>query len=228
MKKYIKLVTRIVSLVLIIGFFIPCFTVSCASQSRDVTAIGATFGYGTKDTTISDPKFILLFLLIIPIAVLIVVARKTISEMASSIATGAMGFADFLLLMGFKSGTEKFAASYHCTVETKFGFVLNVIMSLALIGASAVSLYFLMTGKNPALPMKPAGGWTCAKCGSVNLAEYKFCTKCGSEAPAQNSVPDGVCICGKCGANNPADNLFCVGCGNKLKETTSTETASED
>ena len=49
----------------------------------------------------------------------------------------------------------------------------------------------------------------CAKCGTENPENKKFCGKCGERLA-------GRCL--KCGAENPADNSFCGDCGASLSD----------
>jgi ribosomal protein L40E len=44
----------------------------------------------------------------------------------------------------------------------------------------------------------------CAKCGSENPVDKKFCTQCGSALPE---------VCSNCGALNPPSSRFCGDCG---------------
>lgn len=70
MKKMIVVMIRIILLVLIVGFFLPCFTVSCASQSEDVSALTECFGYQNYyGQQVVDAHPGLLFLFFYPVGI---------------------------------------------------------------------------------------------------------------------------------------------------------------
>jgi uncharacterized OB-fold protein len=67
----------------------------------------------------------------------------------------------------------------------------------------------------------------CAKCGTLNADNDKFCAKCGARmsAPAYPSAPPamapqtaqiGSVICSKCGTQNSGKDKFCAKCGARL------------
>jgi class 3 adenylate cyclase len=51
-------------------------------------------------------------------------------------------------------------------------------------------------------------GVTCATCGTLNLANARFCMQCGNALPAD---------CPTCGTVNPPDARFCTNCGTALQ-----------
>ena len=58
----------------------------------------------------------------------------------------------------------------------------------------------------------PTSGVSCGGCGTVNAADRKFCSGCGSKLEEKPFI-----LC-KCGARIDADKKFCTGCGSKLEE----------
>ncbi|MHB1004293.1 MAG: zinc-ribbon domain-containing protein [Chloroflexota bacterium] len=58
-------------------------------------------------------------------------------------------------------------------------------------------------------PVGPAGrrGKVCAKCGSGNLPEDRFCARCGSTLGLR---------CATCGSEYDEGDLFCAKCGAKV------------
>jgi len=51
----------------------------------------------------------------------------------------------------------------------------------------------------------------CAKCGRLNKANAKFCTKCGA------ALSGGSGLCSDCGHENPTTAKFCAKCGSALE-----------
>jgi len=60
----------------------------------------------------------------------------------------------------------------------------------------------------------------CAKCGTLNTPDAKFCYKCGQALPA--TAAPGKKVCTGCGTINEAASQYCLKCGLKLPEVTGT------
>jgi hypothetical protein len=53
----------------------------------------------------------------------------------------------------------------------------------------------------------PRGRLVCTKCGEGNLAEDRYCARCGAALGLR---------CASCGAKYESGDLFCAGCGARL------------
>ncbi len=91
------------------------------------------------------------------------------------------------------------------------GAGVGVGAGLGLGAMMARELGAAMSGGGQQAPQAAApAGSPCPKCGTVNPADAKFCSECGS---ALGSVK-----CPNCETMNKADARFCSNCGHKLRE----------
>ncbi len=196
---------RIISLVLLVGFFLPCFAVSCAGEQIDVAAVRAAFGYKSSYGTIEKAHLEVFAMLLVPLAVFGLSFVKGLKGKGYSFISTVLGIADFVFWIVFASKVKKLADSMYCSYSVRYGYIMNLLCALLL----AFLAVMMFVNKNPEAkePVKAVpAGWTCA-CGAVNANEAGFCSQCGSAKPQS-----WKCVCG---AENSASAAFCSSCGAK-------------
>ncbi len=239
-KEITKWILRGAALLMILGYFVPSFFVSCASQEVNVSAVGLTVGYRSQGTTFSDPMIWVSFLLLLPIALIVLSFIKPIREFILSIIVLSAGALQSLLWLIMAALVASYADNNYCGFGYRFGFFYNILSILILLAGGGLLLYQTLTEKKTnlmgqpvmtgqqSIAMKP-GTWRCDQCGSVNDPAWKFCMKCGKErtiavvtAPAQQpqaATPlQDEQVCPKCGAKNGKDFHFCLSCGASLDQ----------
>lgn len=179
--KVFKTLIRIISIVLLLVFFIPCFTVSCSKQTTDISAMTATFGYkNSLGQTVANAQPGLLLLLLIPVLLLIITLVKKLNPVILSILTCGSSVVEFIIFIVFKSGVKSFAEKYYCNFETKFGYGLAITMCILLLIAG-VGLLIGSMEKSGRIQIFETRTWKCPECGNENF-DY-FCTRCGIAKP---------------------------------------------
>lgn len=222
-----KLIIKICAVVMIVFFFIPTFTVSCSGQEVSISPVGATFGYEIEDYgQISDPALGLLFLLAIPIALLVIVFRKGMQDKTIQLVTLILSVLDFIIYLAFKSGVTNAAEEVYATASNRFGFYIDIIVSLGLAVVSALVMFGVLETSDGGPAKIAAGKWTCPSCGNDSNTGG-FCGKCGTSKPAAPAPAAGG-FCPSCGAPMAAGAQFCGSCGAKTAAAAPTAQATPE
>lgn len=118
LKKALPILYRVISVALIIFFFVPMFVVSCGDRTADVTAAHAMIGYSEKTYYGSqsvDPNFLLILLLLIPVLGLVIsitaraypklIALVSMLE-GAGVVYGYIGFKNYVVSQAEKLGCD--------------------------------------------------------------------------------------------------------------------------
>ena len=119
-------IIKVIALISMIMFFIPTFAVSCGSEVVDVSACNAMIGK-VEDTTVNEPTYAVILLLIIPVIMLIAQALSNGADTEQKVA-GVMAIADIIGWLFLKSGIEKYCEENMCSAKTNTWFVINIIL----------------------------------------------------------------------------------------------------
>lgn len=213
-EKSLKKIVRIITVVLMVCFFIPTSVVSCSGQELNVTAANAMFGYATEYQQVTEPEAILSILLLIPLAVLVLTFIKRVRKNGLGIITIFAGVIMTVTWTQFKSGVENVASYYMCEVKMTGGYTISVIASVML---ALMGIVCLITQTNSLDNQRK-----CSSCGSIVSGKMAFCTKCGTkleETVLQNTNTSEVgWRCSKCGMLLKEEAKFCQGCGTPKSE----------
>ena len=150
-----KWVIRGLCVLLIIGFFIPCFSVSCANQTKYVSACTATGGYRAQGEWVAPPLVWTLLFLFIPAGIAAASFIKAIKERIFGIIVSAASVFQFILLMIFAGVVSLWSRNNYCEFRVVFGFVYNILFLLPLMAAGAYVLILTFnTGLNTSVAPK--------------------------------------------------------------------------
>ncbi len=150
-----KWVIRGLCVLLIIGFFIPCFSVSCANQTKYVSACTATGGYRAQGEWVAPPLVWTLLFLFIPAGIAAASFIKAIKERIFGIIVSAASVFQFTLLMIFAGVVSLWSRNNYCEFKVVFGFVYNILFLLPLMAAGAYVLILTFnTGLNTSVAPK--------------------------------------------------------------------------
>ena len=140
-KLYLSRGIKIVCILLGLLFFVPAFTVSCSSQSIDVSPVHSIFGYystsgysGEREV-ISNPAPWVIVLIIIPIIVFILWLHFSDSikkHFWVYIASAGGVLVDFLMWGVFKNKVYAVAAENYADVEEQFGYTYSMVLLVVL------------------------------------------------------------------------------------------------
>ncbi|NLY49181.1 MAG: zinc-ribbon domain-containing protein [Clostridiales bacterium] len=199
----IGILIKIVTLLLVIMFFVPLFAVSCSGQIFEFSAARLTTGYSYQGDKLVEPHPVCILLIILPVAVFAASFLIKNSKLLS-LLSGASGIINIIMLASIISNAKNEAARNYMEFETRVGFYLSLLLNLVLIGLAVIE-FAGITGKTPLL--QDSGG---------AAASSRICTQCGTPLKA------GDIFCGQCG--NKYEEVtytaarFCTNCGNQLKE----------
>lgn len=210
--KKIARVQKILSLILLVCFFFPFFSVSCGGEDITITGLDTVKGLnlmGEKE----EGNPICIILLLLPLLIFLAIKLSNTIKKAF-LLSAILGLADYASLMVVKSGITKAVnkeAQGLVKVNNKFGYSVSLIISLAIIALGVYGIYKLKDNSNEIKDEREEeGAEYCKNCGSLLLKNDQFCTKCGcsrgkarneprpsSPAPAQiEDIPVNVDIIG--------------------------------
>lgn len=222
-KNNLKTIYRIFSIILVIFFFVPSFTVSCANQAVGVSGAHSVIGYSIEGEKVAKGNIFVLVLLMMAILILAVTMASGLLLKQMSTVVLVASIVNIAGWLFFKSGVENFAEENMCVFEIGPGFYINVGCSLILV---IVSILNLLSSAQEVTVVNAVGAtdWVCPDCGAVLKFNDKFCAKCGAHKPEnQSSVIPGGWICPGCGATLSNNDMFCAKCGYKKPEAAPVE-----
>lgn len=201
----VKNVLRILSLLVLVIVFCPCFLVSCAGKTVNVNVMTAVGGLESSGTTIVDPHPIMLIALLIPIVLLVVLGLKKLASQKAALMCLVLAVVDFLVWLAFRGAVKALAEESYCSFETTAWFYINLV-ALVVIGllcavtmtlksnlnVSIVEIFNKATNSNAQSTMKSPSVNViayCPKCGGPIEADYEFCVKCGNKIPDNMKKP---------------------------------------
>jgi len=218
-----SLIIKVISLLLIVLFFVPLFTVSCQGQKYTFSAANLTKGFKYSEyfgKTQAEPNIICSLLIIIPIIILMVsfiVKNKKKLYLINSIC----GIIDIIILIAIiikvRSNIKNRFISF-VEFKVNIGFYLTLLLNLFIICLSIFELAGIAR-KNPILQNMSDTNLEriCTNCGAQLQANYAYCVECGVkyEESNINNITNKFCI--NCGKILHADDKFCTNCGSKVE-----------
>lgn len=136
--KLLKNILRAIATVCAVFFFIPVFTVSCAGEDLNVSGLNAATGFNGD----IDPNVMAYLLLLVPIAALVVLCIKGLSDKAGLISL-VLNVAYIIVLVIFCVQTKSQAEDLYCEFSIKFTYFINVLLAVA----GAFGSFMLMKDK---------------------------------------------------------------------------------
>ena len=132
---HVKNVIRLLSILLMVFFFVPSFMVSCAGYGNiKISAFKAMTGIKIEGESVSDPKVICIIMLLLPIAMLALWCLKSVlKDKIAAIASGSCAVVDFIFWIALCVGVNKEATDNYCTAKVTAGFIFNILFILAIV-----------------------------------------------------------------------------------------------
>lgn len=116
---HVKNIIRLLSILLMVFFFVPSFMVSCAGYGNiKISAFKAMTGIKIEGESVSDPKVICIIMLLLPIAMLALWCLKSVlKDKIAAIASGSCAVVDFIFWIALCVGVNKEATDNYCTAK---------------------------------------------------------------------------------------------------------------
>jgi RNA polymerase subunit RPABC4/transcription elongation factor Spt4 len=216
----VKNIFKVASLILMVMFFVPLFTVSCEAKEFSFSAARLTTGYSYHGEELVKPYVICSLLFILPLVFFIacyIIKNKTLLNLVGGIS----GIINIILLVSIITKAKSEAESDMFHVDIKFGFYLSFIINLILAGIAICELLGI-SSKIPLLrdcidtnsiPTNTVSK-ICAQCGTILKSNYDFCGECGTKY--EEVIIKKNRFCTNCGNEVESGYNFCNICGSKI------------
>lgn len=208
-------IIRIISIIAIIFFFIPAFTVSCSGQDISVSAAHVLVGYEIQDYgQIADPNIAAILFLLFPVVMLVVTFIKALDLHVSYIVETAVSIINFIAWIIFRSKVASFASENMCEFKSGIAFYIDLLLMLVSAGLSIAIIANRLADEEDSYddyyeprripsrtgnsrmqattraPRSSSGGastWECPECGNIVDGRGRFCPECGATRPEQRA-----------------------------------------
>lgn len=200
----LKNLIRLVTLLIMVIFFMPTFLVSCSGRDLEVGAARTMTGYSFQGEKVIEPHLICVIFIFLPIIILgIWFLKGMVTDKIKALVTAVGALADIIMWIIFKSEVKKIAVQSGLSFSTTEWFAVNLISLIALF-AVGVGIYFDYINVN----------WNMSNGkGIIKKANHKLDKKPNSEHVVEMSG-----YCGKCKAPIRKGNGYCTQCGSKFEE----------
>ena len=235
---HVKNIIRLLSILLMVFFFVPSFMVSCAGYGNiKISAFKAMTGIKIEGESVTDPKVICIIMLLLPIAMLALWCLKSVlKDKIAAIASGSCAVVDFIFWIALCVGVNKEATDNYCTAKVTAGFILFI---LAIVVLDLLIIINVLQAEKPLIRQKMMNGYQGMPqqnmYGNVPPQQGQFQGQPmppqqqgqfqGQPMPPQQGQFQSQPVqpqqpvqpvCSKCGAPLVAGNKFCTKCGNPV------------
>ena len=243
---HVKNIIRLLSILLMVFFFVPSFMVSCAGYGNiKISAFKAMTGIKIEGESVTDPKIICIIMLLLPIAMLALWCLKSVlKDKIAAIASGSCAVVDFIFWIALCVGVNKEATDNYCTAKVTAGFIFNILFILAIVVLDLLIIINVLQAEKPLIRQKMMNGYQGMPqqnmYGNVPPQQGQFQGQFQGQPmpPQQQGQFQGQPmppqqqgqfqsqpvqpqqpvqpVCSKCGAPLVAGNKFCTKCGNPV------------
>ena len=156
-----KNIIRLLSILLMVFFFVPSFMVSCAGYGNiKISAFKAMTGIKIEGESVSDPKVICIIMLLLPIAMLALWCLKSVlKDKIAAIASGSCAVVDFIFWIALCVGVNKEATDNYCTAKVTAGFIFNILFILAIVVLDLLIIINVLQAEKPLIRQKMMNGY---------------------------------------------------------------------
>ena len=210
-----KNILRILSVIVTIIVFCPTFLVSCSGQTIDVSVMTAVGGLKSYGETVVKPHPIMLICFALPVAIIVCLFIKKITDSKVAIVSAACGAVDLIIWFIFKAEVKKVAEENLCTFKTTGWFVLNILSLVLIVVISVLVISKVLQLEGDLVKQFGGAGGAQNAMNQMNV----------SASVKQNRIPKENIMgyCSKCGTPLIYDNRFCTSCGTPVPENMITE-----
>ena len=217
-------IIKIISVIAIIFFFIPAFTVSCGAQNDiSVSAVHVVAGYSSSAYgQITEPTLYPLLLLLMPIIILVIACMKKWKCKLVATFEILLALVNIGMWVFFRMAVHVVAEENYCNDRVTFGYYVDILLMVAVILFSGAILFGIVLEKDAEMQSKVLANanvvsmWKCPQCGKMEYVTSRFCGKCGTEQP--QSIDDNEKrYCPSCGKAVSPDSRFCMSCGAQIQ-----------
>ena len=158
---HVKNIIRLLSILLMVFFFVPSFMVSCAGYGNiKISAFKAMTGIKIEGESVSDPKVICIIMLLLPIAMLALWCLKSVlKDKIAAIASGSCAVVDFIFWIALCVGVNKEATDNYCTAKVTAGFIFNILFILAIVALDLLIIINVLQAEKPLIRQKMMNGY---------------------------------------------------------------------
>lgn len=221
----LKNVMRLLSVLCAVFVFCPVFLVSCSGNDMNISAMIAVKGISVYEQQVVDPHPVMLICLLLPIAVLVLLFLKKLSEQKTAGIIVACGIADFIIWIIFRSTVKNKAEENYCSFKTTGWYAVNLIVILLLILFSIlIALKKIEMEKDLISLFSSGGGQEILNQMSDTVGRMSNVAGSLVESVADNMnqkklKEDAIGYCSKCGSPITYDCKFCISCGTPVPES---------
>lgn len=200
----LKNLIRLVTLLVMVIFFMPTFLVSCSGQDIEVSAARTMTGYSYQGEKVIESHLICVVFILLPIIILgIWFLKGIVTEKIKALVTALGALADIIMWIIFRSEIKKTAVQSGFSFSTTGWFAVNLILLIGLF-AVGVGIYFNYISVN----------WNMSDGnGLIMKVNHKF-----DNQPNSQLVVDISGYCGQCKSPIRKGNGYCTQCGSKFEE----------
>lgn len=217
-------IIKVLSVIAIIFFFIPAFTVSCGAQNDiSVSAVHAAVGYSSSNYgQITEPTLFPLLLLLMPIIILTIACMKKWKSKIVAAVEILLALVNIGMWVFFRMAVHVVAEENYCSDRVTFGYYVDILLMVTVILFSGAVLLGIVVDKDGEMQTKALTNenmvsmWKCPQCGKMEYTTSRFCGKCGTEKP-QSIENNEKRYCPSCGKPLSPDSRFCMSCGAQIQ-----------
>ena len=219
----LKNIMRILSIILIICFFVPSFVVSCSGADIKLSAAKVMVGTKYQGQTVVGANPICIIFLLLPIAMLVLWCLKSVlKDKIAALACGCCAAADLIFWIIFRVAVASRAEQAYCESKAAAGFVLNIIFLLVMVTINLLVFLNVIEAETPLIhasvqPQNNAGQQPYQAQPTNQQPANQQLYQAQPVTPQPASTPAGAGFCENCGAPLVAGNKFCTKCGNKVE-----------
>ena len=158
---HVKNIICLLSILLMVFFFVPSFMVSCAGYGNiKISAFKAMTGIKIEGESVTDPKVICIIMLLLPIAMLALWCLKSVlKDKIAAIASGSCAVVDFIFWIALCVGVNKEATDNYCTAKVTAGFIFNILFILAIVVLDLLIIINVLQAEKPLIRQKMMNGY---------------------------------------------------------------------
>lgn len=221
----VKNVLRVVSFLCIIFVFCPSFLVSCSGQNVNVSVMTAVGGVSVYEEKVVDAHPLMLVCLLLPIAVLVLLCLKKLTEKRTALMILACTGIDLVIWFIFRASVKKIAEENYCSFKTTGWFVLNIIFMILIIVLNILvvvgklemesDLIMILSGQETKKVLNQMSATMSQMSNTVTKMAGDVANNIGNKTQKENTIG----YCSNCGSAIECGSKFCVTCGTPVPES---------